>query len=233
MPKTKKTIRKKSPVITSAIDNSDSHQSYPVETISSVSQHKSFFGPRLFFISGGILLFVLGLLLFRKGYIVTTVVDGKPIFYFQLQSVLMNRFGKQALEGMITETLIANAAEKSGITISNEEVAAKEAELLKSFGGKVSVEEILKFQGITKEEFDKQVRIQLTVGKILEKDIVLGEADIDAYIAANKATLQATDAMAIREEARTALMAQKVGEKVQPWFQELKEKAKILRFIPE
>ncbi len=172
-----------------------------------------------------------GIFLVKNGLIVAAMVNGKPIFRWDLTSVMMSRFGKQTLESIISEALIHDSAGKAGVVATKEEVAAKEAEILKSMGGESSIEELLKFQGITKDEFDRQISLQLTVQKLLGKDIQITDSDIDAFIATNQASLTASDPAQLREEARRALLDQKVGEKVQPWFTDLKNKAKIIRFL--
>lgn len=88
-----------------------------------------------------------------------------------------------------------------------------------------------KYQGVSKNEFQNQVKLQLTVEKMLGKDIAISESDIDEYIANNADTLTATDEASLREEARQTIFSQKMSEKIQPWFAELKEKAKIIRLL--
>lgn len=179
-----------------------------------------------------ILVIALGLLfLTNKGLLLAAVVDGKPIFRWELNRAMMSRFGKQTLENIISERLIASEAQKAGIRVTQEEVNAKEEEVTKNLGENVKLEDLLKFQGMTKADFDSQIRLQMTVEKVLGKDVSLTDADIDNFIATNSSLLVATDPAKLRDEARQAIMSQKTGEKLQPWFADLKEKAKILRFL--
>jgi foldase protein PrsA len=175
-----------------------------------------------------ILLFALAL---SKGYVFVALVNNKPIFRFQLNQTMMARFGKQTLEGMISEQLIGEEAQKNGIVITQAEIDKQEEEVLKSFGGKVTLDELLKFQGTTKSEFDGQMRLQLMVNKLLAKEISITDEEIAAYQETNKATLVSTDEAGLKDEARKALTEQKINEKIQPWFTELKNKAKIFKFF--
>ena len=172
-----------------------------------------------------------GLLLANKGMVVAAIVNGKPIFRWELNKTLVSRFGKQTLEGIISERLMADAAKKAGVVVSKEDVEAKETEIVSGLAGDVKLEELLKLQGLTKEDFDNQIRLQLTVEKLLSKDVSTTEDDITSYIATNRATLVATDEATLRVEARAAIINQQVSEKIQPWFMELKDSAKIVRFI--
>ncbi len=177
------------------------------------------------------LLAVSALFIANKTWVVAGVVNGKPIWSWELNKVMTDRFGKQTLEGMISERLIADEANKQGVSVSKADVDKKQAEILKTLGANVSVDELLKYQGITRNDFDNQIKLQLTVQKILGKDLVITDEDVMRFIATNAATLIATEPAALREEAKQAIVDAKVGEKLQGWFLELKNKAKVLRFL--
>ena len=149
----------------------------------------------------------------------------------QLDQAMMSRFGKQTLEGMISEELIAKEAGRLGVTITQEEINKQEDEVLKSFGGKVNLDELLKFQGTTKAEFDSQIKLQLLVNRMMEKDVTVTDEEIATYKETNKAIMVSSDEADLTEEARKTLIEQKVNEKIQPWFTELKNKAKIFKFF--
>lgn len=166
-----------------------------------------------------------------KGYVVVAIVNNAPIFRFQLDQTLMSRYGKQTLESMISEQLIAQEAKKQGIVVTQAEIDAQEEEVLQSFGGKVTLEELLKFQGMTKADFDSQIKLQLEVNKLMEKDIVVTDEEITAFLNENSEIMVSSDEATLKEEATKALTEQKANEKIQPWFTELKNNAKIFKFI--
>jgi len=177
------------------------------------------------------LLALSALVLANKSLFLAAVVNGKPVFSWELNRVLVDRYGKQTLEGMISEKLIAGEAQKNNVVMNPAEVSTREEEIVKGLGGGMSLEEILKIQGLSKDEFDRQITLQLTVQKILGKDLTITNADIDNFIATNRATLVATEEASLRTEAKQAILDAHIGEKLQPWFNELKTKAKILRFL--
>lgn len=225
MPIKKKTLKKSKTLET--IDNSYNTSSDMTSMSGDMSSPKK--SKRIYLI---ILVIALGLLfLTNKGLLLAAVVDGKPIFRWELNRAMTSRFGKQTLENIISERLIATEAQKANVRVTQEEVNAKEEDVTKNLGENVKLEDLLKFQGMTKADFDSQIRLQMTVEKVLGKDISLTDADVDNFIATNSSVLVATDPAKLREEARQAIMSQKIGEKLQPWFADLKEKAKILRFL--
>lgn len=172
-----------------------------------------------------------GLLYITRSWYLAATINGKPVFRWDLNRVMTARFGQQTLEGMISEALIEEEAAKLGVQVSATDVSAKEDNIVKNLGGGVKLEDLLKFQGITKEDFDHQVRLQLLVQKILGRDIVITDSDADMFIASSSGKLTATEPGALREEAKQAILDTKIGEKVQEWFTALKEKAQIIRFI--
>lgn len=178
-----------------------------------------------------LVLALVGVFLTNRGWFLAAVVDGKPIFRWELNRVLTSRFGQQTLEGMISEMLIADAAKEANVQVTDAEVAAKQQEIVASLGGNVSVDDLLKYQGMSKVDFDNQVKLQLTVQKILGKDLAITEADIDAFIASNRAMLVATTPAGMRDEARQAILDQKIGERLQPWFEQLKQEAQVSRYL--
>ncbi|MDO8451556.1 MAG: hypothetical protein Q7S76_01675 [bacterium] len=203
-------------------DDFHSHES----SISPVRSKRSFIGP-VFLV---VFFFVLVLLL-RKGYVISAIVNGRPIFWWQVNHALTSRFGTQTMERMVSEALIEGEAKNRNIVVTQAEISSKQDDILKSFGGQVSIDELLQYQGISRQEFERDLYLQLIVQKILQSEVSVTEEDVSAYIASNSAALSATEPSSLREEARQGLINQKISERIQPWFAELKEKAQIVRLF--
>lgn len=193
---------------------------------------KSVWGsPRVRWLLLALLVILVGFFLVKRGYVVAAVVNGKPIFRWELNKQLATRFGQQTLESMITERLITGAAQKEGVIISQADVDAKVVSITQTLGPDVNLEELLQYQGMTKEDFENQVRLQLTVEKVLGKGVTVEEGEIDTFIQGNRETMTATDEASLRSEARNTLLSQKTSEKMQPWLMELRDKAKITNLL--
>lgn len=182
-------------------------------------------------IIGLALLLLAGFLYMKKQWFVAAVVDGQPIFTWDLNAALRAQYGSQTLESMIGEKLITKEAKKNNIELTTSDIDAKKQEILSSLGPDVKLEDLLKYQGMTEADFEKRLRMQMTVEKILTKDLVISDSDIDSYIASNRATLAATEPAKMREEARAAIVSNSVSEKIQTWFSEIRQKAKIMTFL--
>lgn len=177
------------------------------------------------------LLFIAGIYAASKGYIVAAVVNGSPVFRWDVTRMLTARYGQQTLESIISEKLIADTAKKEGVTITQKDIDAKTSEVVKSLGPNVKLDDLLKYQGMNKSDFEHQIAIQLTVERILGKGVTVSDAELDEFISVNKDSMLATDEAALKGEAREALMSQKINEKIQPWFAKLKESAKIVKLM--
>ncbi len=221
--RTKKTSRK-SASDPAMMEATTPEMTYPPTSNGSKSQTR-------WFALGILAVGLVGLLWLNKSWILAAVVDGKPIFRWDLNRVMTSRFGEQTLEGMISEVLIDNAAAEAGVTVTSEEVTAREEQIVQSLGADVTIDELLQYQGMSKEDFDKQIRTQLLVEKILGKDISISEEDVANFIATNSAQLVATEEAAMREEARQVLLDTEIGKRVQQWFGDLKENATIMRYL--
>lgn len=223
--KTRKTVS--GPVVSNDnyISPEESSNPIPVRSDDFLSKYKTVLLVGLL----GIALLAFGL--YRKGYIVAATVNGQPITRSQLNQMLLNRFGDQTLELLITEKLIENEAKEKGVIVTQADIDKRIDETLKNIGQQVTLDDLLKFQGLTKDELMKQIRLQIAVERILEKGINITDAQIEKYIATNASVIQATEAADKKEEARGLILNEMIGQKIQPWFQELKAKSKIVKFV--
>ncbi len=181
-----------------------------------------------------IVIIVLGLIAIfvsHKGLLVAAVVDGKPIYRWDLNNVLMSRYGTQTLDGMISEALVNEQAQKAGIIVTQTELDARTKSLVDSLGGGMNIDQLLQYQGMTRSDFNDQLKLQLTVEKLLGKGVTVTDDEVTAYISTNSANLTVTTEAGMRTEAKNAIMQQKINDKLQPWFTDLKSKANILRFL--
>jgi hypothetical protein len=176
-------------------------------------------------------LVILGTFAYKNGFIVSATVDGQPIFSWQLTGELMRRYGKQTIEGMITEKMIDIESNREGVAITQKDIDARQAEMLKEFGGEVKLEDVLAMQGLTKKDFDRQVSVQLAVEKMLTKGFTVTDEDVTNYLATNSATFTATDEAVLKADVRRTLQDEFIAKTFQSWFTGLKDKASIVRFV--
>lgn len=166
-----------------------------------------------------------------KDKIIVAVINGKPVFRYELSQRLVSSFGKETLENIIVERLIKEEAKSRGVVIGEEDIVKELDKLEKSLGGGMKLEDALKYQGVTLAAFREQLRLRLQVNRILEKDITISQEELEKYLADNAKTLIATAESERKAEAQEKIKEQKIAEKVQSWISELLAKAKINRFL--
>ncbi|MCL4353938.1 SurA N-terminal domain-containing protein [Patescibacteria group bacterium] len=172
-------------------------------------------------------LILIGAYLLRNQIIVATV-NGQPISRVSLLQELEKQQGKKVLDTMITTTLIFQEAEKKNEKVSDEEVnneIKKISENLKKQGQDLNT--ALTAQGMTLEGLKEQIKIQLTLKKLLAKQLVVSNKEINDYLEKNKESLPKIDANQLKDSVKSQLEQEKFNTAVNELIQSLKAKAKI------
>lgn len=119
--------------------------------------------------------------------VVATVNDEK-ITETELYDRLVAQTGTTALDEMITEKLVSQAAADAKITVTQEEIDKQVGKLREAYGGEEKLQETLTSQGMTMERLTDILKLNLQVTKILTADTPLTDADLQAYYDANAAS---------------------------------------------
>lgn len=180
-----------------------------------------------------IVLFVLIALLwkFRSNFIVA-MVNGQPISRWQLDDKLVKRFGDQTLDSIINERLILAAARQKGVFVKSEEIDARSKQIEARLAGKMSLDDALKAQGLTRDDFRQQLEIQISIEKLFDKEATVSSSEIEDYLSKNNQSFKdATDPAQVREEVTNILKQQKVNDLFEKWFADISKNAKITKFL--
>jgi len=179
------------------------------------------------------LILIGGILFYFKGLFIVATVNGQPVTRLALIQELEKRNGKQMLSSLVTQILIQQEAQKQNIGVSQKEIddeVKRVEEGLKKQGQ--TLDAALGFQGLTKNDFIAQIKLQKLVEKILAKDIKVTDKEINDYIEKNKDSIpKDLKAEEVTASARQQLQQQKLSSKAQPWIQGLQSKAKINYFV--
>lgn len=179
------------------------------------------------------ILVLAGLLYLGRSLFLAAVVNGQPITRVAVISELEKQSGKQALDTLITKTLILQEARKQNVTVSQDEINAELKRIednVKASGQ--TLDEVLALQGMSRESLIEQIRIQKTVEKILGKQIQVTDKEVQDYISKNSETLGSDpNSQETKNNVKQQLTQQKLSEKFQTWLDDLKKKAKINYFV--
>lgn len=204
-----------------------------VAPISEISNPQSLFRrvSRKNLILIAIFILIAALWQFRSNFI-AAMVNGQPISRWQLNDRLVKKFGGQTLDSMINERLILAAARQKGIFVKSEEIENKVKQIETRLNGKVSLDDALKAQGLTKEDFRKELEIQVSIEKLFEKEATVSSNEIDDYMKKNsQAYKSATDPAAINQEIKSILAQQKINDLFEKWFNDIRKNAKVTKFL--
>jgi hypothetical protein len=167
-----------------------------------------------------------------KGQFIAATVNGQPISRMELNSQLEKKFGSQVLDNLVNERLIMGGARQKGIFVTSDEIDKKVSEIEERLKGKITLDDALKAQGLTKEDFKRQIEIQVSIDKLFAKESTVSSKEIDDYISKNsQAFKSATDPAQVKNQVNDILKQQKVSEAFDVWFEDIKKNAKVNKFI--
>jgi parvulin-like peptidyl-prolyl isomerase len=190
-------------------------------------EKKSKSGSRLY-LYATVIIVILGLAYLFRGLFVVAVVNGKPITRYEVIKRLEAQGASSVVDGLVTETLINQAAKDANISVLPKDVDAKIDEInqqLKDQGQ--DLDTLLTAQGMDKNEFNKQVRLQLLVEKIFDDKIQVSDDEAKDYINQYPDSFNNMSDDEKMAQAKEDVKQQKLTEQFYTWIQDLKDKAKI------
>ena len=200
------------------------------ETVSSVKTSRRFLSLKNIIL---LIILVIAVLFWKfKGYFVVALVNGQPISRWQLSDQLMKKYGSQTLDNIINERLILAAARQKGIFVKADEIDARVKQIEGRIAGQISLDDALKAQGLSREEFRRQLEIQISIEKLFTKEATVSASEIDEYLGENKTLYKdATDTALLREEVKDTISKQKLSDAFDKWFTDIQKSAKINKFL--
>lgn len=130
---------------------------------------------------------IAGILLSTKDSVVATVGDAS-ISEDELQQTLLDQYGADALDVLITNKLIELEADKQKITVSDEEVEEELATLAESYGGETALEEAVVASGSTMDDVRDDIISYIKTEKLIEPRIEITDEELQTYFDENKDT---------------------------------------------
>ncbi len=166
----------------------------------------------------------------NKGWFLAAIVNGMPISKSEYNNRLSTRFGAQILDTLIGEKLIFAEGAKQNIALTDIEIADKIKDLEKDLGGNVSMEEFLRFQGLTKDELTERVRTQLLIDKMFSKSASVSTEEVTQYLSTMSANMKASTSAERETQAANEIHTSKVSTQFLDWFNKARDSAKVERF---
>ncbi len=175
---------------------------------------------------------VILLAVYFKNVFIAAMINGEPISRFSVVNALEKQNGKKTLDNLITKKIILQEAKKKNITVTQNEIDSEIKKITANLQSQGStLDQVLTSQGMTMSDLNDEVKIQITINKLVG-DATATEKEIDDFVVANKGQMTGgiTEAQ-FREQATVALKQQKLQAKTQEFIKNLQGKAKIIRFV--
>lgn len=180
-----------------------------------------------------ITLVIIGLLLlisFKKSLLIAATVNGSPISNLELQLRLNKNHRTQVLNQMTNEKILEQEAAKAGIIIHKSDLDKKIKEVEDKYGGAETFSSLLSQQGLTREDFLSQTKIQLIVEKLYMSEASPSAEEIDQFMKDNADIPEASEPAKFKTIAEEQTRQQRLAKIFNEKFQALKQAAKIQIF---
>jgi len=150
----------------------------------------------LFIIAVGLFTFVTACGNASSGEEVVATVNGEKITKDELYDLLVDSNGEQALEYLIQQKVIELEAKKQKIEVSEEEIEKEMEKFYEYYGDKEGLTQALEAASYTMDEFKEDLKENITIKKLLEREISIEEEQIKEYFEKNR------DSFAQKEQVR-------------------------------
>lgn len=192
--------------------------------------------PKKLFLYLLILAVVIGGVYFGRKVFFAASVNGQLINRFSVIKDLEKQGGQKVLDTIILKTLINQEAKKRKLSISQSEIDAEMQKIEFNVSSQGStLDTLLAQQGMTKDDLIGEIKVQLLVTKMVDKNISVTDKEVDEYLASqnsqNSLSLSQPTPGLSRVQAKTAIKQQKLQGEIQKFVADLKAKAKINYFI--
>lgn len=170
---------------------------------------------------------------FGKNLIVAATVNGQPISRLAIIKDLEAQSGKAALDSIITRTLVFQEANKKNITASEKDIDAEVSRIQKQFQAQgQNLDALLATQGLSRERFRDEVKVQILVTKILGNQVKVTDKEFNEFLTKNQDLIaNEKDQEAAKKSLKQQMEQQKLAQKYQEWIANVKKNAKINYFV--
>lgn len=163
---------------------------------------------------GNIFWFILWLLPSGKngGDEPVATIDGDEITRQEWMAAMESRYGKETLQTLVNEAVMEKAAKEYDIEVPDEEIDLEIA-LMRSAQDTTDTS----IQQLDEEQLSQKVRAQLILEKVLTKDVITKESDMEAYYEENQSLYN------IPTTYRTSIILVQTKEDAESVLKELKD----------
>jgi foldase protein PrsA len=166
--------------------------------------------------------------LYKIGIIAPIFLNGEPATIPEIMKVINNEGSKGLFDKLIAEYVISYEAKKRNIIVKKEEIE-KEVNRLenKVIENGTSLLQLMKDSNQTSKKLEKDIKLRITLYKILENDIDVTEDEIDTFIEENKDMYNNKEDLEIRKEVKELLISKKSLDIYNSWVRDSYAKGNV------
>ncbi|OPH59450.1 hypothetical protein BC351_21350 [Paenibacillus ferrarius] len=145
-------------------------------------------------------------------------VNGVAISKTQLYDAMVGSGGQQTLDTLISEELINQESQKSGVQVTDDDIQAEISKIQGSYGSDTEFQQALTSYGMTLDDLKKNMKSQVLLKKILAPQVTITDDEIKKYYDDNLESLKNPEqvqashiSVATKEEADAILADLKNG----------------------
>lgn len=112
-------------------------------------------------------------------------VNDQVITKDDLYEALVKKNGKEVLDSLITKKIVELEAEKQKINVSEEEIQNEVDKMIEQYGGKEVFRQTLESYGYSEDDIKSDIKINLSIKKLLESEITITEEEMKNYFEKN------------------------------------------------
>ncbi|HBV86098.1 MAG TPA: foldase [Desulfosporosinus sp.] len=116
-------------------------------------------------------------------------VNGVAITETELQDLLLQQGGSEALDSLIQQSIIKQESEKQSIQVSEADIDTELATVKASFDSEDAFNQALETSGMTLDDLRKNILTNIQIIRLLEAETPITEEEIQLYFETNKDTL--------------------------------------------
>lgn len=181
----------------------------------------------------GVVILLVALLYFFRGWFVVAAVNGHVISRSAFNHALEQQDGKTILNSLITKSLIEQEASRKNIQVSQSEIDSSTKQIQQQLSSQgQTLDQALAARGMTKADFDNQLRLQKLVEKLLGNSAKVSDKEVEDYMSQHQDQLDGTQsADQQKAQVRVQLEQEKLSTKAQELIANLQKQAHITYFI--
>ena len=169
----------------------------------------------------------------NRSLFIAGTVNKSPIYRWELNAKMAEKYGTQTLEGIVAERLLDENIKKNKIVVADKEVQDELSKIKTQYGGEEQYKTAIAQFGLTEAKALESIKQSLGLKRLIEKlnKVEITEAQIAKYFEDNKSSYVGKKLAEVSAEIKDVLYQQEIYTKSQDWFTQIRKEATVSNFL--